>query len=584
MASDNPSVKNDGFVSARRSVTFHPSIWGDHFLTYTSDLTQIQGHEQEELEKQKEEVRKQLQTDDDSMKKLELIDAIQRLEVAHHFTQEIEKSLKYIHDTYNDYNDLHTVAFLFRLLRQQGHCISSVVGYLWFETDVFNEFKDRDGKFKESMINNVQGMISLYEAAHFGVNGKEILDEALEFSSAHLQSMGDHVSDSLATQINEALKMPIHKSLTRLDAKIFMSMYQKDESHNETLLHFAKLDFNNLQKMHQEELCEITRWWKKGLDFENKLAFTRNRVAESYFWALAIHFEPQYRLARRLLTKVIAMISIMMIFMTWGSSALETLPPYMKLCYQALLDVYAEMEDEMKTLGTSYRMYYAQEEMKKLVKAYFQKAKCLCNNYIPTMEEYMMVGLVSSTYMVLPTTSLVGMGSLVTKETFEWISNEPLIIRASSAIGFETKSSAVECYMKQNGASKEEAFGEIQKTIKKAWKDINQEFLHPTTMPIPILLRIINNARMTDLVYAYEDEVAWSDAGNTFGICDVRDDSLNPRKTDAGRCLMRLKIKADLHQSLTLNRDEIDCGIARSDRLGGGAKGVTWSDSEGHRK
>ncbi|KAG8387558.1 hypothetical protein BUALT_Bualt02G0033900 [Buddleja alternifolia] len=523
MASDNPSVKNDGFVSVRRSVTFHPSIWGDHFLAYTSHLTQIQGHEQEELEKQKEEVRKQLQTDDDSMKKLELIDAIQRLGVAHHFTQEIEKSLKYIHDTYNDYNDLHTVALLFRLLRQHGHFISS---------DVFNEFKDRDGKFKESLINNVQGMISLYEAAHFGVNGEEILDEALEFSSTHLQSMVVHVSDSLATQINEALKMPIHKSLTRLDAKIFMSMYQKDESHNETLLNFAKLDFNHLQKMHQEELCEITRWWK-GLDFENKLAFARNRVAESYFWALAIHFEPQYHLARRYLTKVIVMISIiddiydvygtiddLQLFTNaverWGSSAIETLPPYMKLCYQALLDVYAEMEDEMKTLGTSYCMYYAQEEMKKLVKAYFQEAKWLYNNYIPTMEEYMMVGLVSSTYMVFPTISLVGMGSLATKETFEWISNEPLIIRASSAIGrlmndlvgygFETKSSAVECYMKQNGASKEEAFGEIQKTIKKAWKDINQEFLHPTTMPIPVLLRIINNARMTDLVYTYEDE------------------------------------------------------------------------------
>ncbi|KAG8367725.1 hypothetical protein BUALT_Bualt16G0102800 [Buddleja alternifolia] len=70
----------------------------------------------------------------------------------------------------------------------------------------------------------------------------------------------------------------------------------------------------------------------------------------------------------------------------------------------------------------------------------------------------------------------------------------------------------------------------------------------------------------------------------TFGICAVGDDSLNPRKTDAGRCLMRLKIKADLHRSLTLNRDEIDRGIAGSNRLGGGAKGVAWSEAEGHRK
>jgi (-)-germacrene D synthase len=53
----------------------------------------------------------------------------------------------------------------------------------------------------------------------------------------------------------------------------------------------------------------IYRWWK-DLDFPRKLPFIRDRVVECYFWSLGVYFEPEYVLARRILTKVIAMTSI----------------------------------------------------------------------------------------------------------------------------------------------------------------------------------------------------------------------------------------------------------------------------------
>ncbi|PIN22663.1 (-)-germacrene D synthase [Handroanthus impetiginosus] len=497
------------FESARRSDTYHPTIWGDYFLMYTSDLTEISFHEKEQLKKQKEEVRKLLDAaDDDSVHKMELIDAIQRLGVGYHFEKEIDEYLQYIlHDQIDSVgkqgNDMHAVALRFLLLRQHGCYVSS---------DVFNNFKDRTGKFAESLISNVKGMLTLYEAAHFGLNGEDILDEALEFSSTHLKSIAVHVSNSLATQINEALNMPLRKSLNRLRARKFMSIYEQEESHNDILLKFAKLDFNLLQKMHQKELSGITRWWK-DLDFANKLPFARDRIVECYLWILSVYFQPQYNLARRIMTKVIAMFSIIddiynvhgtlddLQFFTdaiqrWELCALETLPPYMRICYQALLDVYAEMEDDMNILGTSYRVHYAKK------------------SYLPRMEEYMKVALVSGAYMMLATTSLVGMGSLVTEEIFEWVSNEPLIVRVSSVIcrlmddivgcGFEHKFTAVECYMNENNASKEEAVGEFRKQVAKAWKDINQECIRPT-MPMPILIRIVNLSRFINLLYAEED-------------------------------------------------------------------------------
>lgn len=41
-----------------------------------------------------------------------------------------------------------------------------------------------------------------------------------------------------------------------------------------------------------------------------KLPFARDRVVECYFWTMGVYFEPQYELGRRILTKVIAMTSI----------------------------------------------------------------------------------------------------------------------------------------------------------------------------------------------------------------------------------------------------------------------------------
>ena len=36
---------------------------------------------------------------------------------------------------------------------------------------------------------------------------------------------------------------------------------------------------------------------------------------------------------------------------------------------------------------------------------------------------------------------------------------------------------AIECYMKQHGACKQEAYDEFNKELSNAWKDINKEFL-----------------------------------------------------------------------------------------------------------
>ncbi|KAJ0102694.1 hypothetical protein Patl1_04371 [Pistacia atlantica] len=176
----------------RPIANFHPTIWGDQFLKDDSEFKKIDPTTQEEYEKLKEEVKRMIMdTTDAPVQKLNLIDTLQKLCVAYNFEEEIEDALQKI---YNDceidhYNDLHTVSVYFRLLRQQGIKVSCAV---------FEKFKDDDRKFKSSLINDVQGMLNLHEAAHFAIHGEDILDEALAFTATQLKSMASRVSTHLA--------------------------------------------------------------------------------------------------------------------------------------------------------------------------------------------------------------------------------------------------------------------------------------------------------------------------------------------------------------------------------------------------
>jgi len=127
-------------------------------------------------------------------------------------------------------------------------------------TEVFNNFKDNEGNFKKSLITDVCGLLSLYEACHLRCHGDAILEEALPFAITHLESIDERkVSTSLAKQVSHALKQPLRKGLPRLEARHYIIFYQEEPSHDEVLLTMAKLDFNLLQEQHQKELGAITR-------------------------------------------------------------------------------------------------------------------------------------------------------------------------------------------------------------------------------------------------------------------------------------------------------------------------------------
>ncbi|TQD91283.1 hypothetical protein C1H46_023127 [Malus baccata] len=422
------SSPNDTF-DPKPSATFSPSIWGDHFLSYAS--LEVDAELEQHVQELKEEVRSMLMTSPENVsQKLNLIDDIQRLGVSYHFGNEIEEILQKIHKSSYNLDDLYTVALRFRLLRQQGFNVSC---------DLFNKLKDGDGKFKESLVDDVVGLLSLYEATHHRIHGEEILDEALTFTTTNLESATFRLSPPLAKAVTHALNQPLRKGLPRVEARYYLSVYEElRESPNETLLTFAKLDFNRLQRVHQKELSEITRWWK-DLDVPNKLPFARDRLVEVYFcWSMSVYFQPQYSFARRTSCKVTAITSI--------------------------------MDDIYDTHGKFEELELFTEAIER--------------------HEYIIMKAASTVTRLM-----------------DDIADHKLEQER------EHFASAVNCYMRKYGATEEEAIIELRRQVNNAWKDINEACLHPTAVAMPLLIRILNFARVMDVVYKCEDGYNNADGG-----------------------------------------------------------------------
>ncbi|KAG6392150.1 hypothetical protein SASPL_146361 [Salvia splendens] len=308
------------------------------------------------------------------------------------------------------------------------------------------------------------GILEFFEATHLRVNGEDILDEGYVSSRKLLESSLPLLTNPpVAELVDHALhQYSKRRGLPRVEARHYLSIYAQFDSHHPKLLKLAKLDFNLLQAMHKEELSELYRW---------------------------------------------------------SMLCLDKLPEYMRGFYKALLEAFEDIEEYMTKEGTLYRLGYGIEAMKVMARAYFTEIKWREEKYKPKSEEYMHVATASSGYTSLIICSFLGMGDCVTKEAFDFVLSEPDVVKSALIIGrltddiagheFERKRehipSMVECYTEEHNKSKEEAVDELLKRIETAWKLINEAFLKPTKIPTPPLFRILNFARVIEVIYSKGD-------------------------------------------------------------------------------
>uniref|UniRef100_A0A7N0REC0 Uncharacterized protein n=1 Tax=Kalanchoe fedtschenkoi TaxID=63787 RepID=A0A7N0REC0_KALFE len=531
-----PPLPRTAISSVRPCVDFHPSIWGDFFKSYSHKDADLTG-ELLQIQELKGGVRKKLEAAAKKpMQHLKMIDDIEGLGLGYHYEEEIEEGLDSMFSKGTDIidgYDLYHTSLYFRLLRQHGYNVSS---------GIFDKFIDASGKIKNEVVDDLKGLLSLYEAAQLRVHREVILEQALDMSVSRLESIAPTLNPTLGAQVTSALKNPIHKNIHRIRARKYISTYQGDRSHDPILLRLAKLDFNWLQKLHQQELSQLSVWWD-DLKVSLNYSYARDRLVEIYMFALAISYEPQHSLARSFFTKAMAIATILddtydaygttdeiellsKAFDRWDKSLIEQMPDYLRALYLSFVNAHEEMEKNLAQEGRSYLVQYAKKSYQILAKFWYEEHKWLINSKIPTLEEYMQVGRETSGALLYSAYAMVGMSNdFVSEETFQWLFRVPnKMCKAGSLIcrlkddmvshKYEQERlhapSSVECYVNQYGVSEEETYKEFNKLVSLAWKDMNEECLKPTKVPFKALEVILNIARSAEVFYTDEDPLTIS--------------------------------------------------------------------------
>ncbi|KAM0039522.1 putative lyase [Helianthus debilis subsp. tardiflorus] len=360
--------------------------------------------------------------------------------------------------------DLYTISIHFQVFR--------IFGYK-FSCDVFNKFKDFSmGEFTEDITTDARGMMSFYESAQLRISGESILDEAVSFLETKLKTVEKTLQGALARQVKHVLERPFHRG------------------------------------------------------------HPIDRVPECYVWILSLFSEPYYSQARIITTKVILLVLVLddtydayatieeIRLLTdainrWDISAMPQLPEYIKPFYEIILNEHAEFNKQGLTDLTEASKKAFQEQ----ARGYHQEAEWRHSGEVPSFEEYMRIGLPTSTHDLLCKSALIGMGKIVTQEAYAWYQSHPKIMIASQTISrlqddvmtveFERErapsATGIDTYMKTFGVSENVAVEAINKMVENAWKDINEGCLKPREVPMDLLAPIVNLARMIDVAYKHND-------------------------------------------------------------------------------
>nr|ADK62524.1 geraniol synthase [Phyla dulcis]AMK97467.1 geraniol synthase [synthetic construct] len=481
-----------------------------------------------------EKTARELQGTTEAAEKLKFIDTIQRLGISCYFEDEINGILQAeLSDTDQLEDGLFTTALRFRLLRHYGYQIAP---------DVFLKFTDQNGKFKESLADDTQGLVSLYEASYMGANGENILEEAMKFTKTHLQGR-QHAMREVA----EALELPRHLRMARLEARRYIEQYGTMIGHDKDLLELVILDYNNVQAQHQAELAEIARWWKE-LGLVDKLTFARDRPLECFLWTVGLLPEPKYSACRIELAKTIAILLVIDdIFDTYGKmeelalfteairrwdlEAMETLPEYMKICYMALYNTTNEIcYKVLKKNGWSVLPYLRYTWMD-MIEGFMVEAKWFNGGSAPNLEEYIENGVsTAGAYMALVHLFfLIGEGVsaqnaqiLLKKPYPKLFSAAGRILRLWDDLGTAKEeegrgdlASSIRLFMKEkNLTTEEEGRNGIQEEIYSLWKDLNGELISKGRMPLAIIKVALNMARASQVVYKHDEDSYFSCVDN----------------------------------------------------------------------
>ncbi|XP_047331503.1 terpene synthase 10-like [Impatiens glandulifera] len=487
----------------RRTANYCPTIWKYEYIQSLNSKYVGEDYEMKAA-KLKEVVKIMiLEKMEMPFQKLELIDTVKRLGVSYHFEKEIEACLDAIYnekDWLSEELDLNEASLSFRLFRQHGYNVSP---------GVFNIFKDNYGNFKESLCDDTKGLLSLYEASFLGFEEESIFDEVENFATKHLKENLNKIKNPyLAMLVNHALELPLHWAMERFEARWFIDAYENRKDVNKALLNFAKLDFNMVQAIHQEDLKHASRWWE-NFGWSKKLPFVRDRLVECYLWSLGEVYDPrpEFQYYRRMSTRVYQVTTciddiydvygtleelelLTDAYLGWNVNLAVTLPDYMKLCFLGNINLVNELGYEVLKEFGIHALPCLIKAWTDLCGCYIKEVRWFHGGYVPSLEEYLNNGWMSAATAVMaihgyffsacPSYPITEEGLKAVKTYDDIIKWPSMIVRLLNDLRTSKDElkrgdilKSVQIHMNETSDSEEEAQQHIMKLVREAWKKLN---------------------------------------------------------------------------------------------------------------
>nr|XP_043637014.1 R-linalool synthase QH1, chloroplastic-like [Erigeron canadensis] len=485
----------------RRSANYQPSIWSfDYIQSLSSKYTDEEYASR--ANNLKETVKEMIHNAGKPLGTLELVDALQRLGIAYHFVDEITDAMEVIYGDYfkkeDKWNkmDINLKALGFRLLRQHGYHVPQ---------EIFLNFMEKIQELKPHLHDDMVAMLNLYEASYYSFEDEDILDDAKDITTKYLKENLENLDENMLSLVNHALEVPLNLSVGRVEARWFIKVYANRGHMNPTLIELAKLDFDMVQAIYIEDLKHTSRWWK-NTKWEKNLSFARDRLVESLLWTTGITDRPCFSFARRTLTKVIVLITIIDdiydVYGTldeleqfsdatrrWDINAIKELPDYMQICFLGLYNTINDIIYNTLTDKGLLITEYLKEAWLGLLNAYLVEARWYRDGYIPTFKEYLENGLISISCPLVLMHLMLSTSVSSYEEIKRCLERCETLFRYSSIIGrlFDDLGTSrdemargdiaksIQCYMHETGATEEEARAYIKSYVMKTWKILNKE-------------------------------------------------------------------------------------------------------------
>uniref|UniRef100_A0ACD6ACK4 Uncharacterized protein n=1 Tax=Avena sativa TaxID=4498 RepID=A0ACD6ACK4_AVESA len=523
-------------AAPQRVCAFEPSVWNDFFIQYEPQPLQMSEEcMRVKMDELKEDVHSLFETlKGSAMEEMNLVETLQRLGIDHLFQEQIHTVLEEIHQSESNSGSLYEVALRFRLLREHG---------LWVSQDVFDQFRGEDGSLNKDIVAIEQrGVLCFYNAAYLAVHGESELDEAISFAREHLESIKSVLKYPLSEQVKRNLEIPYPRTLKRIDAPYYIREYKHEQGCNPSVLELARLDFNHLQRLHQQELKAFCRWGN-DLYEEVGLSYSRDRIVECYFWSYTVYYEEHYGHARIILAKLFVLSSLLddtfdmhatleegrklnEAIQRWDDTAIPLLPEYLKKYYVKCMSTFREFEDELEQ-GFKYRVIYCRQAFQTLCKHYQQESEWFHSSYIPRFEDHVKCSVMSAGTPSLIIGSLVGMGDEATDEAFEWAMGYPDVVKACGEVtrfmddlaAFKhgknklDVASSLDSYINEHHVTSEEAIAVLDNLVEDAWKTTNQARFGSHVL-IPIVNRVANLTKSMTLLFRDKSDLYTFSRGN----------------------------------------------------------------------